>query len=224
MCCFVQTAPALIQPRGPWPLRVDPRRALAYLRAMSGAGERPEAALDDAALIAEAAHGEASALSALYDRYAPLMLAVAQRILGDREIAEDLVHDVFMEVWRAAASYDPTRGSVRTWIMVRLRSRALDRKRSAAFRREVATDKIPQSTDDGAAADLLASAPDRQAVVAALAELPDEQRQVLELAYFEGLSSTEIAARMGSPVGTVKSRTAAAIGKLRNALEKGGTR
>jgi RNA polymerase sigma-70 factor (ECF subfamily) len=177
--------------------------------------------LDDAALIAEAAHGEASALSELYDRHAPLMASVAQRILGDRELAEDLVHDVFMEAWRAAANYDPARGTVRTWLMVRLRSRALDRKRSAAYRREIATDRMPVSTDDGDTARALTEAPDAQVVRAALAELPEEQRQVLELAYFEGLSSSEIATRMGSPIGTVKSRTAAAMAKLRAALERG---
>jgi RNA polymerase sigma-70 factor (ECF subfamily) len=186
---------------------------------MGDAGQHAQ--LDDAALIAEAARGEVKALAALYDRYSQLMLNVAQRILGDREIAEDLVHDVFVEAWRNAASYDPSRGSVRTWIMVRLRSRALDRKRSAVFRREVAVDKLPVGTDDGSAADELAAAPDRELVRAALAELPDEQRQVLELAYFEGLSSTEIAKRMDSPVGTVKSRTAAAISKLRSAMAKG---
>lgn len=175
--------------------------------------------LDDAALIAEAAHGEASALSTLYDRYAALMASVAQRILGDRELAEDLVHDVFMEAWRAAADYDPARGTVRTWLMVRLRSRALDRKRSAAFRREVATDRMPTTTDEGDTARALAEAPDAQVVRDALATLPEEQRAVLELAYFEGLTSSEIADRMGSPIGTVKSRTAAAMAKLRAALE-----
>lgn len=175
--------------------------------------------LDDAALIAEAAHGEANALSALYDRYATLMASVAQRILGDRELAEDLVHDVFMEAWRAAADYDPARGTVRTWLMVRLRSRALDRKRSAVFRREVATDRMPTTTDEGDIARALVEAPDAQVVRAALAELPEEQRAVLELAYFEGLTSSEIADRMGSPIGTVKSRTAAAMAKLRAALE-----
>jgi RNA polymerase sigma-70 factor (ECF subfamily) len=176
--------------------------------------------LDDAALIAEAAHGESSALSALYDRYSGLMASVAQRILGDRELAEDLVHDVFMEAWRAAADYDPARGSVRTWLMVRLRSRALDRKRSAVFRREIATDRLPVTTDEGDTARALSEAPDAALVRAALAELPEEQRQVLELAYFEGMSSSEIATRMGSPIGTVKSRTAAAMAKLRAALEQ----
>lgn len=174
--------------------------------------------LDDIELIEEAARGEADALSALYDRFSGLLLTMAIRMLGDRAMAEDLVHDVFMEVWRNASRYDRSRGTVRTWVLVRLRSRALDRLRSASSRREVPTDDV---TPREAAAELEDPAlePDRAAVRVALAELPDEQRKVLELSYFHGLSSSEIAERMGSPLGTVKSRTAAALAKLRTVME-----
>ncbi len=178
-------------------------------------------ALDDVELIAEAARGEVHALSALYDRYCGLLLAMAQRMLSDRAAAEDLVHDVFMEVWRNCSRFDRSRGTVRTWILVRLRSRALDKLRSATTRREVTTDDVapnepaPQNEDP-------ALAPDRQAVRRALAELPQEQRQVIELSYFYGLSSSEIAEKMGSPLGTVKSRTAAGLAKLRQAMAVGG--
>jgi RNA polymerase sigma-70 factor (ECF subfamily) len=174
--------------------------------------------LEDIELIEEAARGEVDALSALYDRFSGLLLTMAIRMLGDRAMAEDLVHDVFMEVWRNANRYDPSRGSVRTWVLVRLRSRALDRLRSATARREVASDDIapreaaPEHEDPSLA-------PDRAALVACLAQLPDEQRLVLELSYFQGLSSSEIAQRMGTPLGTVKSRTAAALAKLRSAME-----
>jgi RNA polymerase sigma-70 factor (ECF subfamily) len=174
--------------------------------------------LDDLELIDEAARGEVKALSALYDRFSALLLTMGNRMLGDRAMAEDLVHDVFMEVWRNANRYDPSRGSVRTWVLVRLRSRALDRLRSATARREVASDDIapreaaPEHEDPSLA-------PDRAALVACLAQLPDEQRLVLELSYFQGLSSSEIAQRMGTPLGTVKSRTAAALAKLRSAME-----
>jgi RNA polymerase sigma-70 factor (ECF subfamily) len=174
-------------------------------------------ALDDVELVAEAARGEVDAFSALYDRYSRLCLTMAMRMLSDRGKAEDLVHDVFLEVWRHAEGYERSRGSVRTWILVRLRSRALDRLRSATSRREVTVDEVsptepaPQNEDPSLA-------PDRAAVVRALAALPVEQRQVIELAYFQGLSSSEIAEAVGSPLGTVKSRTAAGLAKLRAAM------
>jgi RNA polymerase sigma-70 factor (ECF subfamily) len=182
--------------------------------------ERVLSALDDVEILAEAARGEVQALATLYDRYASLLVTLARRMLGDPIAAEDLVQDVFMEVWRRADAYDPSRGSVRTWIVVRLRSRALDRLRSAPARREVATDVVstqrpaPEPEDPQLA-------PDRRAVVHALAELPEDQRVVLELAYFQGLSMSEIAETVGVPIGTVKSRTAAALGKLRLAMNAG---
>jgi RNA polymerase sigma-70 factor (ECF subfamily) len=172
--------------------------------------------LDDVGLLREAARGDVAAISVVYDRYVGLLLSMAEKILTDRAMAEDLVHDVFLEVWRHAASYDPSRGSVRTWMLVRLRSRALDRMRSARTRREVPSDDGEPTTRlvDGEREDPSLE-PDRKSVRRALAELPTEQREVLELAYFHGLTSVEIADRMGSPLGTVKSRTAAAIAKLR---------
>jgi RNA polymerase sigma-70 factor (ECF subfamily) len=179
--------------------------------------------LQDGQLIADAARGDVEALAALYDRYAVIAMATARRMLGETG-AEDLVQDVFMEVWRCASAYDRSRGTVRTWILLRLRSRALDRLRSASVRREVPTEDVapnrpaPESDDP-------ALAPDRRAVREALASLPDDQRQVLELAYFYGMSSSEIAEQMGSPLGTVKSRTAAAMNKLRSVMSttRGGT-
>ncbi len=171
----------------------------------------------DADLVAAMAGGDRDATRQLYDRHAGLMLGVATRLLSDRSAAEDLVHDVFLEAWRNAGSYDPGRGTVRTWLMVRLRSRALDRLRSAAWRRRVDTgDRMPEPSDrpevDPAAGG------DRDRVRGALAELPEPQRRVLELAYYRGLSSSEVADVLGVPVGTVKSRTAAAFRKLRAAL------
>lgn len=200
----------------------DPvRRGSVRLRVLAGgeAASRPVYAdLDDRALIAEAARGEVDAFAALYDRFAGLMVATAKRILGDRGGAEDLVHDVFMEVWRNCGRYESGRGTVRTWILVRLRSRALDRLRSASVRREIATDDVApnQAAPEG---EDPALAPDRAAVRAALSELPVEQRTVLELSYFQGLSSSEIAERMGSPLGTVKSRTAAGLAKIRVVMQ-----
>jgi RNA polymerase sigma-70 factor, ECF subfamily len=175
----------------------------------------PLAAMDDLAVVREAARGEIGALAALYDRYAGLLLSMANRMLGDATVAEDLVQDVFLEAWRRAHAFDPSRGSVRTWLLVRLRSRALDRLRSAQHRREVTLD---QPRELAACAEDPELSPDHALVRQALLQLPEDQRRVIELSYFQGLSSSEIAEHMGSPIGTVKSRTAAALGKLRAAM------
>ena len=173
----------------------------------------------DESLISGAAAGDRDCLAALYDRYAPALLAIGRRILGDRREAEDLLHDVFIEVWRQAGDYDEARGSVRAWLLMRMRSRALDRRKSAALSKRAdlpAPEAVIDATEPG---EDPALGPDRQAVRRALAALPAEQRQVLELGYFEGLSSSEIAERVRAPIGTVKSRVAAALSKLRQAVE-----
>lgn len=177
---------------------------------------------EDARCIAAMIEGDRAALGALYDRYSTVMLAVAARILGERREAEDLVHDVLLEVWRQARDYDAGRGSVRAWILLRLRSRALDRKKSVGATRVTAVEPEKLDTHRDAPAEDPSLAPDRTTVRRALAALPDEQRTVLELGYFEGLSSSEIAERIDAPVGTVKSRVAAALAKLRAGLVEGG--
>lgn len=176
----------------------------------------------DVSLISGAAAGDRDCLAALYDRYAPALLAIGRRILGDRREAEDLLHDVFIEVWRQAGDYDEARGSVRAWLLMRMRSRALDRRKSAAVSKRAdlpAPDAVADGAGDAHGGEDPALGPDRQAVRRALAQLPAEQRQVLELGYFEGLSSSEIAERVCAPIGTVKSRVAAALSKLRAAVE-----
>jgi RNA polymerase sigma-70 factor (ECF subfamily) len=172
----------------------------------------------DAELIRSVAKGDRVALAQLYDRFAPILMAVAARILGERREAEDLLHDVFLEVWRQAADYDAARGSVRAWIMIRLRSRAIDRRKSAAVARAVPLEPEEHIDERSAENEDPQLGPDRASVRRALAALPEEQRTVLELGYFEGLSSSEIAARIDAPVGTVKSRVAAALAKLRAGL------
>jgi RNA polymerase sigma-70 factor (ECF subfamily) len=172
----------------------------------------------DGDLVRKVANGDRAALGRLYDRFAAILLAVANRIVGEPREAEDLVHDVFLEAWRAAGDYDAARGSVRAWLLMRMRSRALDRRKSPRQTRQVSL--APEAMPDGPATGEDPSyAPDRTRVRRALAELPPEQRAVLELGYYEGLSSTEIAARVAVPVGTVKSRVAAALSKLRAGLD-----
>jgi RNA polymerase sigma-70 factor (ECF subfamily) len=173
----------------------------------------------DPELVAALVAGDQTALATLYDRYSPLLLAIAVRMLGPGLEAEDLVHDVFLEAWRAAGSYDPSRASVRTWLVMRVRSRALDRRKSAAFSRRTPLDP---ARHEQAAPEEGGLAHDREVVRRVMASLPAEQRMVLELAYFEGLSSSEIATRASIPIGTVKSRVAAALGKLRSELAVGG--
>jgi RNA polymerase sigma-70 factor (ECF subfamily) len=176
----------------------------------------------DPELVLAMARGDSDALGVLYDRHGALMLATAARILGNQREAEDLVHDVLLEAWQKAGDYERARGSVRTWLLIRLRSRALDRwRRSSRIRIETMEarhldDLLPARADDPGQS--LDDARVRRAVL----DLPGTQRQVLELAYFEGLSATEIAERLGIPVGTVKSRTAAGLARLRTALHDPG--
>lgn len=172
---------------------------------------------EDPALVLAIASGDQRALAKLYERHSGLMMAVGIRILGQRKEAEDLLHDVFLEVWRRAGSYDPGRGTVRTWLTLRMRSRALDRLRSARMTRIVLIEDT-RTLADRPSPDDPALAPDRAAVRRALAELPDEQREVVLLVYFAGLSSAEIGERVGVPIGTVKSRVAAARRKLKAVL------
>ena len=167
----------------------------------------------DAELVRRVCEGDRSALGNLYDRHAALLVGVGVRILRDRREAEDIVHDVYLEVWRRAPSYDPKRASVRGWLLLMMRSRSLDRKKSAGFSRGSPLDVEPAAPLGSPELSL-----DRQRVVRALLDLEKGQRDVLLLGYFEGLSSSEIATELGLPLGTVKSRVAAALRSLRSVL------
>ena len=180
------------------------------------AGETP-APHGDEELLVRIASGDRGALASLYDRWAPPLLALAVRLVRERREAEDLLHDVFVEVWQKSGTYDPARGTVRAWLLVRLRSRALDRVKSAAVSRAAPLEAAAERARDADPS----LAPDRARVRAALEALPAPQRAVLELGYFDGLSSSEMAARLDVPVGTVKSRVAAALAKLREKLRGG---
>lgn len=172
--------------------------------------------LTDSGLIAAMAAGEGEALAELYDRYAPLAYSVAMRILEDRGRAEDVLQDVFLQIWMRAASFDSERGSVRTWVCAAVRNRAIDLLRGRAGR---ARDEAQLS--ESVAAHGYGSDPereselafDRRLVRAALASLPAEQREAVELAYYGGLTQREVAERTGVPLTTVK-------GRMRLALEK----
>jgi RNA polymerase sigma-70 factor (ECF subfamily) len=176
-----------------------------------------ESSIADADLVAALARGDKQALGVLYDRHAAVLLALGRRLLGgDRGQAEELVHDVFLEAWMHAAEFDPSRGSVRAWLVTRARSRALDRR--AARARHARLAEQAALTDDGPRPEDAALPLDAARVRGALARLPAELVAVLELAYFEGLSSSQIAEALDVPIGTVKSRTARALAELREAL------
>jgi RNA polymerase sigma-70 factor, ECF subfamily len=166
----------------------------------------------DLAWVGRIAGGDSDALGDLYDRYSGIAFAVALRILHAAPEAEDIVQDVFVEIWRKAGTFERDRGSVRTWLLLMVRSRSLDRKRSPAFSKSVSLDAMPDCLE-GAEAMF-----DHPRVTRLMDALPEAQREVLELGYFEGLSSTEIAIRLAIPVGTVKSRVAAALASLRAAV------
>ena len=172
---------------------------------------------EDAALVAAMAGGDRTALAALYERHSGLLMGLALRIVRERREAEDLLHDVFLEAWRSAKDFDPKRGRVRTWLAIRMRSRALDLQKSARVSRNAGDAGLEIVPDEGQAA-----SPDHARVRTALAALSADQQRVLQLAYFEGLSCSEIAERTQIPIGTVKSRIAAGLSRLREGI--GGQR
>jgi RNA polymerase sigma-70 factor (ECF subfamily) len=153
-------------------------------------------------------------MAALYDRYAALLLAVATRIVGNRIQAEDLLHDVLLEAWHRAGEYDPERGTVRAWLVTRIRSRALDDRIGSARRADLVRSKLP-SLDETAYAACDDCAADGDRVRREVACLPRDLGMVIDLAYFEGLSAVEIGVRLKIPAGTVKSRLARAMALLR---------
>jgi RNA polymerase sigma-70 factor, ECF subfamily len=179
-----------------------------------------DAAERETALLERLASGDREAASDLYDLYAPRVFGVALRIVGNRADAEDVVQEVFSQAWRTAANYRPERGSVAAWLMVIARTRALDRLRSRRVSDRALTGMEPPDVASGApaAADALISREQADRVRSAVLQLPDDQRTALELAYFEGLSQSEIAARLQAPLGTVKTRIRTALMTLRGSL------
>lgn len=173
----------------------------------------------DEELLAGVAAGEEASLAELYDRYHLLAFSLALRVLRDRARAEDVVQDAFLAVWRKAPSFAATRGSVKTWLAAIVRNRAIDVVRA---RRESDADDeaVLLALRDTAPAveEQVTASLDRHAVLAAMAALPAEQHTAVKLAYFEGLSHSEIAELTGQPLGTVKGRIRLAMQRLRGEL------
>jgi RNA polymerase sigma-70 factor (ECF subfamily) len=191
------------------------RRAAAAARTWSPGWEKTFGAkmkdMRDEALVRRVAGGDEQALSELYDRYSRPVYATGVRLLGDASLAEELVQDAFTNVWRGAGSFESERASFSTWLYRIARNRAVDLDRRRRVRplsvgeeplRAVSGGPEPEASVDG------------WDLARALSRIPDEHREVLTLAYFEGLTQREISRRTGLPLGTIKSRTTAAIKRL----------
>ena len=177
-----------------------------------------------AALIARIAEGDQTALAALYDATSPLVHSLALRILRDPGAAEDVTMDVYMQAYRYAASYDAGRGTPSAWLLTFARSRAIDRLRAEA-QRQKREESLESAGPIAAVADEHADPEESSSVAergrlarSALAALTPEQRQAIEVAYFSGLSHREIAAKLGQPLGTVKTRIRTGMMRLRDLL------
>ena len=174
---------------------------------------------DDVALLKAIAARNEAALAQLYDRYRAILFGLLMRILNNREEAEDVLQEVFLQVWRKATDFDENRGRPFTWLVTLARSRGIDRLRTLAARERVAETsarEVSEETSD-AATDAFKSE-QRGLVTKALSQLPDEQKRPLMLAYFDGLTQSEIAARLGAPLGTVKTRMRTGLISLRELL------
>jgi RNA polymerase sigma-70 factor, ECF subfamily len=177
--------------------------------------------LSDQAALARIARGEHEALAELYDRHSRRVYSLALRIVQDRSEAEDVVQDVFTQAWTQAARYDTARGAVAAWLLNMARSRAIDRLRAKRARPDNTADENAglNTPDPAIPADMqLLSSEQVTRLKSALQELPLLQRLALELAYYEGLTHTEIADRLEQPLGTVKTRIRQAVIRLRESL------
>ncbi len=175
----------------------------------------------DSTLIEQMMAGDESALSTIYDRYSAMLFGMLTRILNDRQAAEEVLQDLFLQLWRNAGQFDVTRGSLPAWLMVIGRNRAISRLRGRRDRELLEEQEGDFANTFASGQNIEAEAAQAelaQSLTAALGKLPAEQRQALELAYFDGMTQSEIAAKTGSPLGTVKTRIRTAMQSLRQIL------
>ena len=184
---------------------------------------RDHAHLSDEALVALVARGHESALAELYDRLGRVAYGLAFRILRDESLAEDAVQEGFLNLWRSAAGFVPERAKASTWVLTLVHRRAVDLVRREERRRAEplepeAAEAIPSG---GSVEDTALLGLERERVQTALKQLPDAQREAIELAYYGGFSQSELAERLGQPLGTVKSRMFSGLARLRELLDEG---
>ena len=182
---------------------------------------RPLAHLSDEALVLLAARSEQTALAELYDRYGRLAYGLAVRVLRDEALAEDAVQEAFLAVWRAAPRFVPERGRASTWILTLVHRRAVDLVRREERRRADSLATAPEPGGAAADEDVVLRL-QRQRVQQALGLLPDPQREALELAYYGGFTQSQLAERLGQPLGTIKSRMFAGLTRMRELLGEPG--
>jgi len=174
----------------------------------------------DVRLISRLCAGESDAAAELYDRYAAAVYALARRILREDADAEDVVQEVFSQAWRTADRYQSGRATVVGWLLMMTRARAIDRIRARRARPDMAPGPLPDVLPSSGPqpSDMLLAAESADQIRSALLELPSAQRTALQMAYYEGLTQSEIAQRLAEPLGTVKTRIRAALMTLRQRL------
>jgi RNA polymerase sigma factor (sigma-70 family) len=183
---------------------------------------RSFAHLSDEAVVALLARSDESALAELYDRFGRVAYGLANRILRDEKLAEDAVQEGFLAAWRNADRFMPERGKASTWLLTLVHRRAVDLVRREDRRRaEPLSESVEPKPSYSAEEDAWLRF-ERERVQSALKQLPDQQREALELAYYGGFSQTELAARLGQPVGTIKSRMFTGLARLRELLAEPG--
>jgi RNA polymerase sigma factor (sigma-70 family) len=184
---------------------------------------RDLAHLSDEALVALVARSDESALAELYDRVGGTAYGLAYRVLRDEALAEDAVQEAFLGLWRSAASFIPERAKASTWILTLVHRRAVDTVRREQRRRTEALETAPEPQAASSEEDAWLRL-ERERVQAALAQLPDQQREAIELAYYGGYTQSELADRLGQPLGTIKSRMFSGLSRLRELLDEGTER
>jgi len=186
---------------------------------MPDAVARELAHLSDEAVVALVARSDEVALGELYDRYRRVAYGLALRVLRDEALAEDAVQEAFLAVWRGAGRFVPERGKAGTWLLTLVHRRAVDLVRREERRRAEPLPETDEVATVGSAADDAWLRLERERVQAALSKLPDPQREAIELAYYGGFTQSELAERLGEPLGTIKSRMFAGLARLRELLE-----
>jgi RNA polymerase sigma-70 factor (ECF subfamily) len=180
---------------------------------------RELAHLSDEAVLALVARSEEAALAEIYDRFGAVAYGLALRVLRDEGLAQDAVQDAFLAVWRTAASFSPERGAARTWVLTLVHRRAVDLVRREERRRGDPLESAAEPASDELTDQQAWLRFERERVQAALRRLPDQQREALELAYYGGFSQSQLAERLGEPLGTIKSRMHTGHARLRELLE-----
>ena len=175
------------------------------------------------ALLRRVAQGDRRAFEELYDRFSGVLFSIAYRVLNNQEAAEDVLQDVFIQIWEKALLYDPTRGKPMTWAVTLTRNKAIDRLRSTQRRSRLQDDVQRESEtfeqfDDRSSFDAVASGETSKLVREAIQKLSKDQREAIELAFFSSLTQTEIAERLGEPLGTIKARIRRGMMKLKDVI------